>query len=84
MNNDLDKIFLTDEEGNEIEFNLVTELEIEGTKYVILSPEGEEDVNIAMKVTNEDDDNWELENVESDFELSMIEETLEILASEEE
>lgn len=84
MNNGLDKIVLTDEEGNEIEFNLVTELEIEGTKYVILSPEGEEDVNIAMKITNEEDDNWELENVESDFELSMIEETLEILASEEE
>lgn len=84
MQNDLNKLVLMDEEGNEIEFNVITKLDIENEEYFILSPEGEEDVNIAMKVVEDEDGNEVLANVEDDMEIEMIEEAYATLFLDEE
>ena len=55
MNNDLQPIVLVDEEGIETTFNVVTKLDIEEKEYFLLSPEGEEDVVIAMQVVQDED-----------------------------
>lgn len=84
MENDLNKIVLMDEEGIETEFNVVTKLEIEEEEFFILSPEGEEDVNIAMKVVLDDEGNEVLVSVEDDMELEMIEEAYATIFLDEE
>lgn len=84
MENDLNKIVLMDEEGVETEFNVVTKLEIEEEEFFILSPEGEDDVNIAMKVVLDDEGNEVLVSVEDDMELEMIEEAYATIFLDEE
>ena len=74
MNNDLQPIVLVDEEGIETTFNVVTKLDIEEKEYFLLSPEGEEDVVIAMQVVQDEDGEETLAPVENDFEIEMIEE----------
>ena len=83
MNNDLQPIVLVDEEGIETTFNVVTKLDIEEKEYFLLSPEGEEDVVIAMQVVQEDGEET-LAPVENDFEIEMIEEAYATLFAEEE
>lgn len=84
MENDLNKIVLMDEDGVETEFNVVTKLEIEEEEFFILSPEGEDDVNIAMKVVLDDEGNEVLVSVEDDMELEMIEEAYATIFLDEE
>ena len=84
MENDLNKIVLMDEDGIETEFNVVTKLEIEDEEYFVLSPEGEDDVNIAMKVVLDDEGNEVLVSVEDDMELEMIEEAYATIFLDEE
>lgn len=84
MNNDLDTIVLMDENGEETEFEVVTKLDIEENEYFLLSPVGEDDVVIAMKVVTDEDGEEMLAPVESDFELEMIEEAYATLFDEEE
>ena len=74
MNNDLQPIVLVDEEGIETTFNVVTKLDIEEKEYFLLSPEGEEDVVIAMQVVQDEDGEETLAPVEKDCEIEMIEE----------
>ena len=84
MNNDLQPIVLVDEEGIETTFNVVTKLDIEEKEYFLLSPEGEEDVVIAMQVVQDEDGEETLAPVENDFEIEMIEESYATLFAEEE
>lgn len=84
MNNDLQPIVLVDEEGIETTFNVVTKLDIEEKEYFLLSPEGEEDVVIAMQVVQDEDGEETLAPVENDFEIKMIEEAYATLFAEEE
>ncbi|MPQ43102.1 DUF1292 domain-containing protein [Clostridium tarantellae] len=84
MNDDLKNIVLMDEEGVETEFTVVTKLDMEENEYFLLSPIGEDDVVIAMKVVVDEDGNEILAPVESDFELEMIEEAYATLFAEEE
>ena len=83
MNNDLQPIVLVDEEGIETTFK-VTKLDIEEKEYFLLSPEGEEDVVIAMQVVQDEDGEETLAPVENDFEIEMIEEAYATLFAEEE
>ncbi|MGL5615625.1 MAG: DUF1292 domain-containing protein [Sarcina sp.] len=83
MQNDLETIVLMDEEGNEVEFRVVTKLDIEENEYFILAPEGEEDVVVAMKVVEDEEGNEGLEPVENDFEIEMIEEAYSTIMAEE-
>lgn len=84
MNNDLQPIVLVGEEGIETTFNVVTKLDIEEKEYFLLSPEGEEDVVIAMQVVQDEDGEETLAPVENDFEIEMIEEAYATLFAEEE
>lgn len=84
MNNDLETILLMDENGEETEFNVVTKLDIEENEYFLLSPNGEEDVVIAMKVVSDEEGNEVLAPVESDFEIEMVEEAYATLFADEE
>lgn len=83
MQNDLETIVLMDEEGNEVEFRVVTKLDIEEKEYFILSPSDDEDVVVAMKVVEDEEGNEGLEPVDNDFEIEMIEEAYSTIMSEE-
>ncbi|NEZ45973.1 DUF1292 domain-containing protein [Clostridium niameyense] len=84
MDNYLEAITLTDEEGKETEFEVITKLDIEENEYVIVVPKNEEvDEAIALKI----DKNQEGENlfipVDDEEEFNMVAEAYELLFSEE-
>ncbi|WP_297519546.1 DUF1292 domain-containing protein [uncultured Clostridium sp.] len=84
MENELNKIVLSDENGVEVTFEIVTKLEIEDSEFFLLSPEEDDDVIIAMRVIEDEDGNTGLEPIENDVELAMIEEAYATIMSEEE
>ena len=61
-------IVLTDEEGNDTEFELLDAIDLDGTTYVVLLPtdEGEEEVVILQESESEDPDEFTYESVEND------------------
>ncbi|WP_055071046.1 DUF1292 domain-containing protein [Clostridium massiliamazoniense] len=83
MQNDLETIVLMDEEGNEVEFRVVTKLDIEENEYFILSPSDDDEVVVAMKVVEDEEGNEGLVPVDNDFEIEMIEEAYSTIMSEE-
>lgn len=83
MQNDLETIVLMDEEGNEVEFRVVTKLDIEESEYFILSPSDDDEVVVAMKVVEDEEGNEGLVPVDNDFEIEMIEEAYSTIMSEE-
>ncbi|MBR0575535.1 DUF1292 domain-containing protein [Proteiniclasticum sp. BAD-10] len=77
-----DLIVLTDEEGNEVEVEIVTRLEIEDVEYFIVSPvdeEEEEPVFTALKVVYDEEGNEFFETVDDDVEIAMIEEAYSVI-----
>ena len=54
MENELNKIVLSDENGVEVTFEIVTKLEIEDSEFFLLSPEEDDDVIIAMRVIEDE------------------------------
>lgn len=84
MENNLETIVLSDENGVEVPFRVITKLEIEENEYFILQPEDEEeDIVVAMKVVEDEEGNLGLEAVENEAEIDMIEEAYAIIMSEE-
>lgn len=84
MQNDLETIVLSDENGVEVNFRVVTKLDIEDDEFFLLSPEDdEEDVVVAMKVVEDEDGNLGLEPVQNDAEIEMIEEAYAAIMDEE-
>ena len=83
MQNDLETIVLMDEEGNDVEFRVVTKLDIEENEYFILSPSDDDEVVVAMKVVEDEEGNEGLVPVDNDFEIEMIEEAYSTIMSEE-
>lgn len=80
-------VTLTDENGNDIEFEVVASLDVEDTLYFVLEPkdESEEGVVIFKSVeVNEEEEEEILELVEDDDELDMVLEALQELMSESE
>lgn len=83
-------IVLKDEEGVETEFEIITDLEVDGNVYYILYPMGEEESDdaVAMKVVVDDEGNEILEVIEDDAEFEKVaaayEEWLETAEEEEE
>jgi uncharacterized protein YrzB (UPF0473 family) len=67
-------IVLKDEEGVETEFEIITDLEVEGNVYYILYPLGEEDSDdaVAMKVEVDDEGNEVLTVIEEDAEFEKV------------
>jgi len=81
-----DLIVLTDEDGNEVEVEVVTRLEIEDMEYFIVSPvdsEEEEPVFTALKVVYDEEGNEFFETVDDDVEIAMIEEAYSVIFSED-
>ncbi|NLM35707.1 MAG: DUF1292 domain-containing protein [Clostridiales bacterium] len=83
MENDVETIVLTDEEGVETEFNVVTKFDIEDKEYVIVIPvEGEEEEAIALRIDKDEDGNDILVTIEDDEEFAMVCEAYEAIFSE--
>ncbi|MBY6952165.1 DUF1292 domain-containing protein [Clostridium botulinum] len=84
MDNNVDTITLTDEEGKETEFEVITKLDIEDKEYVVVVPKDEEvDEAIALRIDNNDNGEEVLVPVEEDEEFNMVSEAYELLFSEE-
>lgn len=84
MENDMDTIVLNDEEGNEIEFDVITKLDIEDKEYVIVAPK-DEDTEDAIVLRIDKDENGEeiLVSVDDDDEFELVEEAYDALFSED-
>ncbi len=84
MDNNVETILLNDEEGNEVEFDVLTKLDIEDKEYVIVAPTGEEDIDaIALRIDKDADGNDILVTIEDDEEFEMISEAYEAIFSDE-
>lgn len=69
---------LTDEEGNESDFELIGTLEIDGTKYVALLPvEGTEDEYVILKLTEDEDGDEVLVTIDDDDEFDKVADAFE-------
>ncbi|MBU3191261.1 DUF1292 domain-containing protein [Clostridium bowmanii] len=84
MDNNVETILLNDEEGKEIEFDVLTKLDIEDKEYIIVAPTGEEDIDaIALRIDKDAEGNDILVTIEDDEEFEMISEAYETVFSEE-
>lgn len=84
MDNNVETILLNDEEGNEVEFDVLTKLDIEDKEYVIVAPTGEEDIDaIALRIDKDAEGNDILVTIEDDEEFEMISEAYEAIFSDE-
>lgn len=84
MDNNIEKITLRDEEGKEINFEVITKLDIEEKEYVIVVPEGEEEEldAIALRIDKGEHGEDILVTVEDDNEFAMVSEAYSILFDE--
>lgn len=76
------RIVLTDENGNDIEFELVSTLEVDGKVYAILQPIGEEEAYI-FNLKYDENGEMELSEIEDDEEFEIVAEQYELLETEE-
>jgi uncharacterized protein YrzB (UPF0473 family) len=84
MDNNVETIMLNDEEGNEIEFDVITKLDIEDKEYVIVAPTGEEDIDaVALRVDKDTEGNDILVTVEDDAEFEMISQAYDAVFSDD-
>lgn len=84
MENDVTSIVLTDEEGKETEFEVVTKLDIEDKEYVIVVPKDEDtEEAIALRIDKDEDGNDILVTVDDDDEFAIVVEAYETLFAEE-
>lgn len=84
MDNEFGTIFLNDENGVEIEFEVITKLDIEDKEYVIVTPKNEETEDaIALRIEKDEDGTEILVAVEDDEEFELVEEAYETLFAED-
>ena len=76
------RIVLTDENGNDVEFELVSTLEVDGKVYAILQPIGEEEAYI-FNLKYDENGEMELSEIEDDEEFEIVAEQYELLETEE-
>ena len=76
------RIVLTDENGNDVEFELVSTLEVDGKVYAILQPIGEEEAYI-FNLKYDENSEMELSEIEDDEEFEIVAEQYELLETEE-
>jgi len=83
MENFLENITLTDEEGNDVEFEVITKLEIEETEYFIVAPiDDESEDAIALKVVKDEDGEEYFATVEDEEEFNIVNDAFETLYDE--
>jgi uncharacterized protein YrzB (UPF0473 family) len=84
MENDVSTIVLTDENGEEKEFDVITKLDIEGKEYVIVIPsDGGEEEAVALRIDQDEDGEDILVSIEDEDEFAMVAEAYELIFSEE-
>ena len=85
MDNNVVTLPLFDEEGNKVEFEVITKLDIEEKEYIIVVPK-DEDVDEAVCLRIDVDENGEevLVPVEDDEEFQKVSEAYETFFNEEE
>ena len=76
------RIVLTDENGNDVEFELVSTLEVDGKVYAILQPIGEEEAYI-FNLKYDENGEMVLSEIEDDEEFEIVAEQYELLETEE-
>jgi UPF0473 protein helmi_02360 len=76
------KIVLTDENGNDVEFELVSTLEVDEKVYAILQPTGEEEAYI-FNLKYDENGEMELFEIEDDEEFEIVAEQYELLETED-
>lgn len=84
MENVVDLIVLTDEDGNEFEVEVIERVEVEGNEYFIVRPVEEEDVYTALRVEIDEDGAEVFATVDSDEELEAVEEAYTLALMDEE
>lgn len=83
MENFLENITLTDEEGNDAEFEVITKLEIDDTEYFIVAPIDDENEDaIALKVLKDEDGEEYFATVEDEEEFNLVNDAFETLYDE--
>jgi uncharacterized protein YrzB (UPF0473 family) len=84
MENDITNITLLDEDGKEVEFEVITKLDVEDKEYVIVAPKdaGEEAEAIILRIDSDENGEDILYTIEDDDEFNMISEAYEALFSE--
>ena len=84
MENDVTKITLIDEDGKEVNFEVITKLDIEDNEYVIVVPENEDtDEAMALKIDIDDEGNDVLTTIDDEEEFALVLEAYETLFNEE-
>lgn len=84
MENDISTIVLTDENGEEREFDVITKLDIEDKEYVIVVPSAEEEVDaIALRIDKDENNEDILVTIDDEDEFAMVSEAYELVFSEE-
>lgn len=84
MENDVTNIVLTDENGEEIEFEVITKLDIEENEYVIVVPKDEDtDEAVALRIDKDEDGNDLLVTVDDEDEFAVVVEAYEALFDDE-
>ena len=79
----LDTIVLFDEEENEVEFEVITKLDIEDQEFVIVTRAGSDDEEaIALKIVEEDGEYF-FHPVEDEAEYEMVSEAYATLMDED-
>lgn len=80
MTEDMEIITLEDEDGNEIDFEVVDSIEVDYTEYVLLAPvdpeEGEENAAYLFRVDEDENGDQMLVPVEDDDEFERVEAAL--------
>lgn len=80
MEEELQTITLTDEDGNEEEFDVITKLDIEDKEYfIVVSKDKESDEAIALRIDKDENGMDVLATVDDDDEFAIVSEAFETL-----
>ena len=84
MENEVKTITLLDENENEIEFEVVTKLDIEENEYLVVVPaDSYETEAVLLKIVLDEEGNEALASVDDPDEFAIVSEAYELLALEE-
>lgn len=83
MENVVDLIVLTDEDGNEFEVEVIDRVEVEGNEYFIVRPVEEEEVYTALRVEIDENGEEMFATVDSDEEMEAVEEAFTLALMDE-
>ena len=85
MENEFSTIVLKDDEGNEIEFELILKFDIEEDEYVIVAHVDDEDADaVALKIEKDANGEDIFVTIEDEQEFEMVSEAYETLMMENE